>query len=40
MGGYHRRLADGADSAEALAAAIAATDDVVPFVCFGSAWRA
>jgi hypothetical protein len=40
MAGYHDRLAAGADSADALAAALVdATDDVVPpFVTFGSAW--
>jgi tetratricopeptide (TPR) repeat protein len=37
---YHRRLARGLDSAEALAAASAASEDLVPFVCFGSAYRA
>jgi hypothetical protein len=42
MTAYHARLAAGADSADALAAALLdATDDVVPpFVNFGSAWRA
>jgi hypothetical protein len=37
---YHRRLAGGADSATALAGAIAAAPAPVPFVCFGSAWSA
>jgi CHAT domain-containing protein len=36
---YHRRLAAGADSATALAAATEHAGDV-PFVCFGSSWRA
>jgi CHAT domain-containing protein len=40
MTDYHRRLAGGADSAQALADAIAATHEVAPFVCFGSAWHA
>lgn len=39
MADYHRRLADGADSATALAAATA-TGPYAPFVCFGSAWSA
>jgi len=34
---YHRRLAAGADSASALAAATA--DRIAPFVCFGSTWK-
>jgi hypothetical protein len=39
---YHRELAGGADSAQALATALAATDPdrPAPFVCFGSAWSA
>lgn len=38
---YHAALAGGADSAEALANACAASDSLpVPFVCFGAAWRA
>ena len=37
---YHRRLAAGADSATALAEATAKADGLVPFVCFGSGWRA
>ncbi|HJQ44135.1 MAG TPA: CHAT domain-containing protein [Jatrophihabitantaceae bacterium] len=37
---YHRRLARGADSAEALAQAIAAAPGPTPFVCFGAAWSA
>lgn len=36
---YHRRLSAGADSATALAAATEHAGDV-PFVCFGSSWRA
>ena len=36
---YHRRLAAGADSATALAAATE-HGPCVPFVCFGSSWRA
>jgi hypothetical protein len=42
MAAYHARLAAGADSAAALAAALLdVTDDVVPpFVTFGSAWSA
>jgi CHAT domain-containing protein len=45
MAGYHRRLAAGQDSADALAQAIAAAESdagraVAPFVCFGSAWTA
>jgi hypothetical protein len=44
MTAYHRALAGGADSAGALAAAVAGTAgagaaEVAPFVCFGSAWR-
>ncbi|MBB3326078.1 CHAT domain-containing protein [Microlunatus antarcticus] len=39
MVGYHRRLAGGADTAVALADAIAATGRPVPFVCFGAAVR-
>ncbi len=35
---YHRRLAGGADPAYALADALAATDDVIPFACFGAGW--
>jgi tetratricopeptide (TPR) repeat protein len=34
---YHRQLARGRDSAEALAGAIAASETVVSFVCFGAA---
>jgi len=37
---YHRRLVAGADSASALAGAVASVEDPVPFVCFGSSWRA
>ena len=40
MLGYHRRLAAGDDAAAALAGASAATQTVVPFVCFGTAWSA
>jgi hypothetical protein len=42
MAGYHRRLAAGADSSVALAAALTEVDsDVVPpFVNFGAAWSA
>lgn len=40
MADYHARLAAGDDSATALAAATAAADELVPFVCFGSSWRA
>lgn len=41
MAAYHRALADGADSASALAGAVAGVDsDVVPpFVAFGASWR-
>ncbi|SEQ11618.1 CHAT domain-containing protein [Microlunatus flavus] len=39
MVGYHRRLAEGSDSAVALADAAAATDQPVPFTCFGAAVR-
>ena len=41
MAAYHARLAAGADSADALAAALVevAEDVVPPFVTFGSAWR-
>jgi CHAT domain-containing protein len=38
---YHRDLAGGIDSAQALADACAAEKDLpAPFVCFGSAWKA
>jgi hypothetical protein len=42
MAAYHRELARGTGSAEALAAAIAGQDDdtPVPFVCFGASWQA
>jgi tetratricopeptide (TPR) repeat protein len=42
MAAYHRELARGAGSAEALASALAGTDDEtpVPFVCFGASWQA
>ena len=36
---YHRRLAGGDDAATALAGATE-HGSVVPFVCFGSSWRA
>lgn len=39
MADYHTRLAAGDDSATALAAATA-TGPYVPFICFGSSWRA
>ena len=39
MADYHRRLAAGEDSASALASATA-SGPYVPFVCFGSSWRA
>jgi hypothetical protein len=39
---YHRRLAAGTGSAQALASALAAVEEnvVAPFVCFGSSWSA
>jgi CHAT domain-containing protein len=37
---YHRRLANGSDSATALADAIAESGTIVPFTCFGAAWSA
>jgi tetratricopeptide (TPR) repeat protein len=37
---YHERLAAGDDSALALATATSNADSPVPFVCFGSSWRA
>jgi tetratricopeptide (TPR) repeat protein len=42
MAAYHRELARGTGSGEALASALASQDDdtPVPFVCFGSSWRA
>jgi tetratricopeptide (TPR) repeat protein len=40
MIGYHERLAAGDDSALALATATSNADSPVPFVCFGSSWRA
>jgi len=41
MSRYHRSLAKGFDSAQALAEACAAEQELpAPFVCFGSAWRA
>jgi hypothetical protein len=36
---YHRRLAAGDASDVALAAAVAAAPEPLPFVCFGSSWR-
>jgi hypothetical protein len=41
MAAYHRELAGGADSAAALATALAANDPdhPAPFVCFGASWR-
>lgn len=40
MADYHRRLAEGIDSATALAAATEMSDDpFVPFTCFGSSWK-
>lgn len=35
---WHRRVAAGAAPADALAEAVAAADDVAPFVCFGAGW--
>lgn len=35
---WHRLVAAGAAPAEALAEVVAATDGVVPFVCFGAGW--
>jgi tetratricopeptide (TPR) repeat protein len=42
MAAYHRELARGAGSAEALASALASQDEKtpVPFVCFGTSWQA
>lgn len=40
MTGYHRELARGATSPEALSAATAGIEEPSPFVCFGAAWRA
>ena len=42
MTAYHRELARGTGSAEALAAALAVedSDSPVPFVCFGASWQA
>jgi tetratricopeptide (TPR) repeat protein len=42
MAAYHRELARGIGSAEALASALAGQDDdtPVPFVCFGASWQA
>ena len=38
MTGYHAALADGVDSAAALADACARSGTPAPFVCFGAAW--
>ena len=38
MADYHRRLAAGSTPAYALADALAATDDPMPFACFGAGW--
>ncbi len=38
MADYHRRLAAGSTPAYALAAAVAAADDPMPFACFGAGW--
>ncbi|HET7474457.1 MAG TPA: CHAT domain-containing tetratricopeptide repeat protein [Dermatophilaceae bacterium] len=38
MGGLHRRLAGGADTATALAETLAMLPEPAPFVCFGSSW--
>jgi CHAT domain-containing protein len=35
---WHRLVADGTPPADALARVSAATDDVVPFLCFGAGW--
>jgi CHAT domain-containing protein len=35
---YHRRLAAGAAPADALAGALAATAEPIPFACFGAGW--
>ena len=35
---YHRRLATGSPPAYALADSLAATDEPLPFVCFGAGW--
>ncbi len=35
---WHERVAAGAAPADALAQVIAATDDIVPFLCFGAGW--
>jgi CHAT domain-containing protein len=42
MAAYHRELALGTGSAEALASALARQDNdtPVPFVCFGASWQA
>jgi tetratricopeptide (TPR) repeat protein len=38
MADYHRRLASGSTPAYALADALAAADDPIPFACFGAGW--
>ena len=38
MTDYHRRLADGLAPAYALADALAAADEPLPFLCFGAGW--
>jgi hypothetical protein len=38
MADYHRRLAAGSTPAYALADALAAADDPMPFACFGAGW--
>jgi hypothetical protein len=40
MTAYHRDVARGADAADALAAATAASERPAPFVCFGASWSA
>ncbi|MET0694595.1 MAG: CHAT domain-containing protein, partial [Propionibacteriaceae bacterium] len=38
MADYHRRLSTGATAAAALADALSASPDPIPFVCFGAGW--
>ena len=38
MADYHRRLAAGSTPAYALADALAAADEPMPFACFGAGW--
>jgi CHAT domain-containing protein len=38
MSDYHRRLATGSPPAYALADALAAADEPIPFACFGAGW--